>query len=135
MEEQAVGHKTIRNEDGTFRREPIYESEAAELIAQIEAAEAKRNELMPDEQAAIRMMMDAHTRLQDFGWKDAIFCPKDGSVFKVLETGSTGKHDCIYQGEWPDGSWWIVADGDMFPSRPVLFKAHNAELRRADDEL
>lgn len=132
MEEQVVGHKTFRNKDGTFRHEPLYETEAKELMAQIEAAEAKRNELMPDEDAAIRMMMDAHTRLKDFGWSDAIYCPKDGSVFKVLEPGSTGKHDCIYQGDWPNGSWWIVEDGDMCPSRPVLFKVPNAEFRRGE---
>lgn len=125
MEEPVVGHKTFRNDDGTFRHEPLYESEANALMAQIEAAEARRNELMPDEDAAIRMMMDAHQRLKDFGWRDAIYCPKDGSVFKVLEPGSTGKHDCIYQGEWPNGSWWIVEDGDMCPSRPVLFKVPN----------
>lgn len=93
MAEPVVGHKTYRNDDGTFRHEPLYESEANDLMARIEAAEARRNELMPDEEAAIRMMMDAHTRLKDFGWRDAVYCPKDGSVFKVLEAGSTGKHD------------------------------------------
>lgn len=129
MEEQVVGHKTFRNEDGTFRHKPLYESEAKEIMARVEAAEAKRNELMPDEDSAIRMMMDAHTRLKDFGWHDAIYCPKDGSVFKVLEPGSTGKHDCIYQGDWPNGSWWIVADGDMCPSRPVLFKVPNVKVQ------
>lgn len=133
MEELVVGHKTFRNDDGTFRHEPLFESEAKDLMDRIEAAKARRNELMPDEDAAIRMMVDAHTRLKDFGWRDAAYCPKDGTVFKVLEPGSTGKHDCIYQGDWPDGSWWIVEDGDMCPSRPVLFKVHNApELTRAE---
>jgi hypothetical protein len=75
------------------RHEPLYQSEANDLMARIEAATARRNELMPDEEAAIRMMMDAHTRLKDFGWRDAVYCPKDGSVFKVLEPDSTGKQD------------------------------------------
>ena len=87
MAEPVVGHKTFRNDDGTFRHEPLYESEAKDLMARIEAAEARRNELMPDEDAAIRMMMDAHTRLKDFGWRDAVYCPKDGSVFKAAAAG------------------------------------------------
>jgi hypothetical protein len=127
---RVVGHKTFRDGLG-FRHEPLYESEAAAIIAQCEAAEAKRKELMPDEETAIRMLFDAYQRLKDFGWRDAIYCPKDGTTFKVIEAGSTEKHDCIYQGDWPGGAWWIVEDGDMCPSRPVLFKAPNAELNDA----
>lgn len=129
--DRIVGHKTLRDGDG-FRHEPLYESEARVLMAQVEAADAKRKELMPDEDAAIRMLFDAYIRLKDFGWRDAIYCPKDGTEFKVIEPGSTGKHDCIYQGTWPDGSWWIVGDGDMSPSRPVLFKAPNANSTTPD---
>ena len=116
-----VGHKTFRDGLG-FRHEPLYESEAKAIMAQVEANEARRKELMPDEDAAIRMLFDAYTRLKDFGWRDAIYCPKDGTEFKVIEAGSTGKHDCIYQGDWPDGTWWIVEDGDLWPSRPILWK-------------
>ncbi len=122
MCEKVVGHKTFKNKDGTFRHEPLYEGEANMIIARAKASEEKRKELMPDEDSAIQMLFDAYTRLKDFGWRDAIYCPKDGSRFKVLEAGSTGKHDCIYEGEWPNGRWWIVEDGDMCPTRPIMYK-------------
>jgi MoaA/NifB/PqqE/SkfB family radical SAM enzyme len=127
MSEQIVGHKTVRNDDGTHRHEPIYESEAEAIIAHIEAEETKRKELMPDEDSAIKLLFDACERLRDFGWNDPIYCPKDGSIFKVLELGSTGKHDCFYEGTWPDGSWWIASDGDVSPSRPAMFKKLDAK--------
>ena len=40
---------------------------------------------------ALRMMCDAYQRLKDFGWNDAIYCPKDGSIFDVIEAGSSAK--------------------------------------------
>ena len=52
---------------------------------------------------------------------DAIYCPKDGSVFKVIEFGSTGIFDCHYDGEWPKGRWWTHDGGDLWPSRPVMY--------------
>lgn len=119
-----VGHKTFHSVERGFYHEPLTRGEADELIAQIEKREQQRNELMPDEQSAINMLFDAYRRLHDFGWKNAVYCPKDGSEFLVIEPGSTGKHRCIYEGDWPDGTWWIVGDGDMCPSRPVLFKAN-----------
>lgn len=122
MSEKIAGHKTINNGDGTYRHEPIYESETKAIIAHIEAEDLRRAELMPDEEAAIKMLCDAYTRLQDFGWNNPIYCPKDGSNFKVIELGSTGKHDCFYKGKWPDGRWWVFADNDMYQSRPALFK-------------
>jgi hypothetical protein len=119
--DKIVGHKTFQDGYG-FRHEPLYESEADALIAQCDAADARRKEAMPDEASAIRALFDAYTRLKDLGWNDPVYCPKDGSVFKVIEAGSTGIHDCIYEGTWPTGSWWIISDGDMWPSRPTLFK-------------
>lgn len=91
-------------------------------MAQVEAATQRRAELMPDEPAAIRMMFEAHQRLKELGWNDAIYCPKDGSEFDVIEPGSTGIHRCHYHGEWPTGKWYIAADGDLWPSRPVLYR-------------
>ena len=132
MDEREVGHKTFRNEDGTFRHEPLYESEANALWEQIKAAKAEREELMPDEETAIKVMMDAYQRLKDLGWSNPVYCPKDGSVFKVLELGSTGKHDCIYRGEWPEGGWWILEGGDIWPSRPALFKPKERKRNESD---
>lgn len=116
-----VGHKTFHDEHG-FRHEPLLETEANEIMRRVEAADARRKELMPDEQSAIRMFFEAWQRLKEFGWRDAVYCPKDGTWFDAIEPGSTGVHKCQYMGEWPKGSWWISDHGDLYPSRPSLFR-------------
>jgi len=117
-----VGHKTFRDGPLGFRHEPLRSSEAAVIMAAVEEANKRRLELMPDEQAAIRMMFEARQRLMELGWNDAIYCPKDGSEFDAIEAGSTGIHRCHYAGEWPAGGWWVADDGDLYPSRPVLYR-------------
>lgn len=117
-----VGHKTFSDGPLSFRHEPLTRAEADALWEEADRATKERAERMPDETAAVKAMWDAHQRLRELGWRDAIYCPKDGSVFEVIEAGSTGIHDCIYMGEWPKGGWWIVTDGDMSPSEPVLFR-------------
>ena len=83
-----VGHKTYR--DGiNFRHEPLRASEANALLAATDALAKQRADLMPDEGAAIRMMFDAWQRLRELGWNDAVYCPKDGSIFNAIEAGST----------------------------------------------
>lgn len=113
-----VGHKTFS--DG--HHEPLHQSEAAALIAASDAAKARRAEQMPDERTAIDAMFQAWLRLKELGWREAQYCPKDGGAFDAIEPGSTGIHRCRYEGEWPKGSWWIEDDGDLWPSRPVLFR-------------
>jgi len=118
-----VGHATFRNPDGTHCHEPIRKDEADALSAAAKDHEAVRAVLMPDVQSAIKHMFDGYLRLKELGWNDAIYCPKDGSIFEVIEPGSTGIHRCHYEGKWPTGSWWVHDDdGDMGPSRPVLFR-------------
>lgn len=128
-----VGHKTFDTgetdpETGfpKLRHEPLTRAEAAALWEAAEAAKADRIARMPDEQSAIRAMCDAYTRLKELGWGDPAYCPKDGSHFQVIEAGSTGIHDCSYHGEWPTGSWWVY-DGDVWPSRPTMFKRYPKE--------
>jgi len=117
-----VGHKTFRDGPLGFRHEPLHQSEANEILARCHAADEQRAALMPDERTAIHMMFEAGQRLKELGWREAIYCPKDGSTFEVIEFGSTGIHLCVYHGEWPKGSWWTLDEGDMYPSRPVLFR-------------
>lgn len=74
-----------------------------------------------DEQELLNKMFSAFNDLKKLGWNDAIYCPKDGSMCHFIEAGSTGVHLGNYQGEWPKGSFWVY-DGDMWPSRPILFK-------------
>lgn len=97
---------------------------AEELWAEIEAADAARAAKMPDDRAALEQMFDAYIRLKDLGWNDAIYCPKDGTSFEVIEAGSCGIHRCHYQGEWPDGHWWVEEAHDLWPSRPILYRLY-----------
>lgn len=94
------------------------------LWAATQQAKADRAERMPDEQAALRVLHDAYTRLKELGWRDAIYCPKDGTEFQVIEAGSTGIHNCAYLGEWPTGGWYINGED---PLRPILFRLQPSE--------
>lgn len=94
-----------------------------DAIARQDAAQAAR---MPDDAAALAQMHDAYTRLEKLGWRPAIYCPKDRTVFEAIEAGSTGIFDCHYEGEWPTGGWWTHNAGDLWPSRPILWRPKRA---------
>src|SRR5688572_6343908 len=79
-DDPVVGHKTYH--DG--RHEPIRQSEASALMAASDEAKARRAEQMPDEQSAIHTMFNAWLRLKELGWKEAQYCPKDGSLFDAI---------------------------------------------------
>lgn len=76
----------------------------------------------PEEAAALIAMYQQYATLRKSGWSDACYCPKDGSHFLVIEAGSTGVHRCYYEGEWPKGCFWVMGAGDLWPSRPILWK-------------
>lgn len=109
-----AGYKTLA--DGSHA--PITRAEADELIAGIVTAEAARAAAMPDDQAALRALGDAWTRLKELGWNDARYAPKDGSRFEVCEVGSTGIFGCTYSGEWPSGYFMVEDGGDIWPTGP-----------------
>ena len=94
----------------------------AGLLKAAKAQADRRAAEMPTEQDAIDRMFQCYQRLKELGWNDAIYCPKDGTVFDVIEAGSTGIFPCHYQGEWPKGSWWTHANEDLWPSRPTVFR-------------
>lgn len=100
----------------------ISELALARKIAEIKAAEEDRAKIMPTEDAALRVMFAAYQRLKELGFKEAIYCPKDGGTFDAIEAGSTGIGTCSYDGEWPTGRWWMHEAGDMWPSRPILWR-------------
>lgn len=91
---------------------------------------AARSALVPTEQDAINLMHECFQRLKELGWNDAIYCPKDGSEFDAIEAGSTGIHRCHYDGEWPNGHWWVADDHDLWPSRPILYRVSEEEKAR-----
>lgn len=126
-ENPIIGHKTMRRDDGSHYHVALRKDEAENLWGHIEAEDARRKELMPTEDFAIKLFFDAYQRLKEFGWNDAVYCPKDGSTFDAIEPGSTGIHSCHYSGEWPKGSWWVFADNDVWPSRPALWRATKKE--------
>lgn len=74
------------------------------------------------EKVHLDAMQRAFLALKACGWREAIYCPKDGTRFLAIEAGSTGVFPCYYEGEWPKGGWWTEAHGDLWPSRPILFK-------------
>lgn len=114
-----VGHKTMK--DGTHL--PLLKSEADAILAKSDRRTAERAERMPDERSAINAMFDAWLRLKELGWREAKYCPKDGTSFDVIEPGSTGIHPCHYSGRWPTGYFMVGADIDEYgPGQPVLFK-------------
>lgn len=100
------------------------------MTSAMSAEKAARIALIPDEQEAIRLLHDCYIRLKELGWNNPVYCPKDGSAFDIIELGSTGIHKCVYQGEWPTGSWWIVEPGDMSPTRPAMYRVTEAELAK-----
>ena len=121
-----VGHKTFQNVDGSYRHEPLRKNEANTIFKAAEKSRRRRAKMMPDEKTALKAMFEAWYRLKELGWKEAMYCPKDGTMFLAIEPGSTGIFECWYQGEWPDGSWWINDGTDTYPSRPILFKRNDA---------
>lgn len=133
-----AGHKTFATgavgKDGmpTFRHEPLTRAEANYLLECAERAKADREARMPDEKSAIKALNDAYTRLTELGWGDPIYCPKDGRQFNVIELGSTGIHTAYYYGDWPSGSWFIIDEYDVWPSRPALFKLFPEDQAKRD---
>ena len=101
---------------------PLTQEQAKELFKSFDGAAAKRAADMPTDQDALRAMFNAWQRLRDLGWSEAMFCPKDGSSFDVIEAGSTGIHRAHYDGDYPKGAFWIEDAGDLWPSTPILFR-------------
>jgi hypothetical protein len=89
----------------------VTKEEMDALLTELDDQKAARTAKMPTERDALLQMFEARQRLEELGWRDAIYCPKDGSEFSAIEFGSTGVHLCTYSGEWPTGSW-LVHDGD-----------------------
>ena len=92
----------------------------AEMIwAEVEGQRRTRAANMPTEQRAIRTLFDAWYRLKELGWREACYVPRDGSLCEFIECGSTGIHQgCADE----KGRIWLHADGDLWPSHPVLFR-------------
>jgi hypothetical protein len=132
--DKIVGHKTFDDGNGGFYHEPLYAAEAEALLRAAKEQELRRIASMPDESTAIHALFEAWTRLKELGWNDSTYCPKDGSTFDAIEAGSTGIHRCHYSGKWPTGTWWVEASGDLWPSRPILYRTPRVALKDVSTE-
>lgn len=122
MSEEYHGHMTLA--DGSHV--PLTKDQAEALWLESERQSAARAAKLPDEKSAISALFEAQVRLKELGWSAAIYCPKDGTHFQVIEAGSTGIFDCRYDGDWPDGTWTTFDERDAYPSSqgPLLFKLY-----------
>ena len=98
------------------------EDQVRDILRAADNEKAARAADMPDDDAAMRAMHRAYQRLRDLGWAEAIYSPKDGTVFEALEAGCVVPGRCHYMGEWPSGGWWMHSDNDLWPSRPILWR-------------
>ena len=101
---------------------PTAPAEAQALWDQANKRDAEIDARLPDERSAIVAMFEAFDRLRRLGWRDAMYCPKDGTAFLIIEPGSTGVFDCAYVGEWPDGYYISSDERDSYVAHPILFK-------------
>ncbi|GAB6842402.1 hypothetical protein HNR00_003610 [Methylorubrum rhodinum] len=104
--------------------------EFARLLQAIELGNEADAARMPDEAAALKVMQAAYERLKALGFRDFTYCPKDGQYREFVEVGSTGVHS----GYRDASGVWIAEAGDLWPSKPILFRDPHApgmEARRA----
>lgn len=99
----------------------LTEDEAGTLWDACDRIEVQAAADMPDTFAAVGALFRARERLKRLGWREGIYCPKDGSEFAFIQYGSTGIFVGHYQGKWPDGD---INNGDG-SDRPegVMWKA------------
>jgi hypothetical protein len=95
---------------------PLTAEEAQALYVAAMRERDERAARLPDEISALRAMFDAYTRLQELGWREAIYAPL-AFPLELIEVGSTGVH----RGYRDEIGFWID-DGDTWPSRPCLFR-------------
>lgn len=96
--------------------------ELTELLAASEAAKAARAAAMPTEESAARAMREAFQRLRELGWRETMSGPT-GRRVRLIECGSSGIHVGSRHDPWPEKTWWIDDEHDLWPSQPVLWKA------------
>jgi len=116
---------TLRGSATTIDGERVSLSETTvkEILRQIDREKSNLERDMPTTKDAINAMQMAKTRLDDLGWRPAIYCPKDGSEFAIIKFGSSGIFQGCYIGEWPTGHIYTPM-GSQNPSAS-LFKPLN----------
>lgn len=88
----------------------------------MEAEATQKRYVAEGEEVQLAKMRDGYNGLRNLGWRDATYCPKDGTRFLAICGNGSEPRPCTYQGEWPTGVWLLEDAGDLWPVRPVLFK-------------
>jgi hypothetical protein len=121
-----VGHSTHTDGKGGRWHEPLTRAVADALWASAIAAKEKRAADMPDVETALRTLTDAYQRLTELGFSGAQYGKKQNVMVELIEPGCSA----VQRGYWryhdgKDGAgcFWIPADGDEWPSHPILSRA------------
>lgn len=89
-----------------------------EILREAEAQKAARTEQFPDVQNVIRMMVQCRLRLEELGWRDIGYAPKDGRIIEVINAGWAGPCD----GVWLGKGWFVAENNDWWPCTPMMFR-------------
>lgn len=90
--------------------------------------ETRRRQPNPAEATALEMLFKAVEMLRKEGWQDVMYAPKEG-LFEVVELGSTGVHiGTHFENDHTCQAW--ILDGDAWPTRPLMIRRADTDLRR-----
>lgn len=116
-------HGSMRLANGT--RVELSAEEAKAIWDRFKQVDAERAAQMPTAVAALSVLSGAVERLKQLGWRDARYCPRDGSEFAVCEIGSTGMWSAFFHDD-------LIHYGDCVSSpRGMFFKPID---KLSDDE-
>jgi hypothetical protein len=111
--------------------------EAKALWDAAERAQKERAERLPDVQSCLSSFLSAKDRMRELGWRESVYCPRDGSTFAVCQIGSTGIWSAFFSDPY-------ISYGDCVesPSRSMFFKPtdkltdeEQAHLEKCDQEV
>lgn len=88
------------------------------ILREAAAQKTERAEQLPGEQDCIRVMVQARLRLQELGWSDITYAPKDGTYFESITAGFAGPADCCHLGS----GFFIAEGGDLWPAKPMMYR-------------
>lgn len=90
-------HGSMRMTDGS--RVALSSEEAKAIWDRVKQIDEERAAQMPTARDALSVLGGAVDRLKTLGWRDARYCPRDGSPFAVCEIGSTGMWSAFFHDE------------------------------------
>lgn len=119
-------HGSATLADGT--RVALTPEDAKAIWQHAEKSQAKRAEMMPTAEDALRALIQAEQRLRELGWwRGGGLCVRRGDDCAVAEQGSTG----IWKG-WLDADGKFVHFGDCVANPQKTFLKPLADLTEAE---